>query len=130
MITELTPENYFSLLNEEGPLHVVMYYGATCGPCKMTMPIYEALVVHFEQYNITNVHFHRFHHWEKDYRPFIDEHNLKTNGVPTFRYYYMGEVINDDPRSFTDPNELKQNIMNTIKAIESTMGSFDLYAQG
>ena len=122
MIIELTPETFFTSINKEGPLHVVMHYGTTCGPCKITMPHYELVEAHFLEYNVTNVKFYRFHQWEDDYKQFIDEHNLKTSGVPTFRYFYMGEVINEETRSFNDSNELKRHIMDTVKGIETTMG--------
>ncbi len=97
MIIDLTPETFFEHINKEGPLHVVMHYGATCGPCKNTMPFYEILEQHFLEHNFTNVKFYRFHHWEPEYRQFIDDNNLQTNGVPTFRYYYYGEKYTRSP---------------------------------
>jgi thiol-disulfide isomerase/thioredoxin len=128
MIVELTPETFFENVHREGPLHMVMHYGATCGPCKITMPHYMALVQHFEEYNIRNVKFYTFHHWQKEYKQFIDDNNLKTNGVPTFRYYYMGEKLHEVTSSYKDPNDMKKVVMDVIAGIEQTMGSFDLYA--
>ena len=128
MIVDLTPEIFFDSINQEGPLHVVMHYGVTCGPCKATMPHYEILEQHFSEYNIKNVKFYRFHHWEADYKSFIEENNLKTNGVPTFRYYYMGEKLHEVTASYKDPNDMKKVVMEVIQGIEQTMGSFDLYA--
>ena len=121
MIIELTPEIYFENVKREGPLHVVMHYGATCGPCKVTMPHYEIVDAHFLEHNVTNVKFYKFHHWEQSYKEFIEQNNLKTNGVPTFKYFYMGDVVNEETRSYNDPNELKRSIMDTITAIETTM---------
>jgi len=128
MIIELTPETYFEQVNVEGPLHVVMCYGKTCGPCLMTMPHYEYVNTHFVEYKVTNVKFYRFNQWAPEHKDFIAEHNLHTKGVPTFRYYYMGEVVNEDVRSFNNSNDLKQHILQTTNAIASTMGGFDLYA--
>jgi thiol-disulfide isomerase/thioredoxin len=127
MIVDLTPETFFDSINQEGPLHVVMHYGETCGPCKITMPHYEILEQHFSQYDIKNVKFYRFHHWQPEYKPFIEENNLKTNGVPTFRYYYMGEKLHEVTASYKDPNDMKKVVMEVIEGIEQTMGSFDLY---
>lgn len=128
MITELTPETYFESVNQEGPLHVVMHYGATCGPCKITMPYYEIVEAHFVEYKVSNVKFYKFHQWDTLYKEFIENNNLKTNGVPTFRYFYMGDIINEETRSFTEPNELKRHIMDTVKGIETTMQTeFNLY---
>ena len=121
-MVELTPETFFESVKKEGPLHVVMHYGANCGPCKITMPHYEKVRLHFLEYSVTNVKFYRFHQWEPSYKEFIQENNLSTNGVPTFRYFYMGEVVNEETRSFNDPNELKKHIMDTVKGIEATMG--------
>lgn len=129
MIVELTPDNFFTEVKIEGPLHVVMHYGVTCGPCKVTMPHYEVVMAHFEEYKVHNVKFYKFHQWEQSYKPFIEENNLKCGGVPTFKFFYMGEMINESTRSFTDPNELKNMIMDTVKAIEATtQQEFDLYA--
>jgi thiol-disulfide isomerase/thioredoxin len=129
MIIELTPETFFEHVKKEGPLHVVMHYGSTCNPCKITMPHYERVEEHFLEFKVTNVKFYRFHQWEESYKEFIENNNLKTNGVPTFKYFYMGDVINEETRSFNNPDELKRHITDTIKAIEKTMEmEFNLYA--
>jgi thiol-disulfide isomerase/thioredoxin len=128
MIVDLTPETFFENVNIEGPLHVVMHYGETCGPCKMTMPHYEILELHFKEYNVRNVKFYKFHQWEKEYKQFIEDNDLKTQGVPTFRYYYMGEKLHEVTASYKDPNDLKKVVMEVVAGIEQTMGSFDLYA--
>jgi thiol-disulfide isomerase/thioredoxin len=128
MIIELTPEKYFDYVKKEGPLHVVMHYGANCGPCKVTMPKYEQVEEHFVNFKVINVKFYKFHHWEQDYRSFIIDNKLDVNGVPTFRYFYMGDIVNEEARSFTDADQLKKHITDTIKAIEITMEKeFNLY---
>lgn len=127
MILELTPDNFFENINKEGPLHIVMHYGETCGPCKSTMPHYEILVNHFKEYNVTNVKFYKFHQWEQTYKPFIEEHNLKAKGVPTFRYYYFGEKLHEVTASYNDPNLMKKVIMEVVQGIETTLGGFSLY---
>ena len=129
MIIDLTPETFFQNVKTEGPLHVVMHYGERCGPCKRTMPHYEVVEAHFVQYNVTNVKFYKFHQWEETYKQFIESNNLKTNGVPTFRYYYMGDIVNEDTRSFESPDNLKRHITDTIRAIETSLQmEFNLYA--
>ena len=129
MIVDLTPETFFESVKKEGPLHVVMHYGVNCGPCKNTMPHYEKVEAHFVEYNVTNVKFYKFHHWEQSYKEFIETNNLKTKGVPTFRYFYMKDMINEDTKSFGDGDQLKKHIMETIKGIETSMQmEFNLYA--
>ena len=127
MIIELTPDNFFTEVKTEGPLHVVMHYGVTCGPCKITMPNYEAVAQHFIEYNRGDrVKFYKFHQWEANYRQFINDNNMKVNGVPTFRFYYNGEVMEETTKSFSDPNVIKQMIMDVGRAINSTLGGFNL----
>jgi thiol-disulfide isomerase/thioredoxin len=127
MIIELTPETFFEHVNKEGPLHVVMHYGASCGPCKMTIPNYEILASHFEKENFSNIKFYRFHQWEPEFKSFISENNLSTKGVPTFRYYYFGEILHEDTHSYSDANAIKEVIVEVVKGIEATMGGFSLH---
>lgn len=130
MIVELTPETFFENVHVNGPLHVVMHYGQMCGPCKATLPHYEVVMSHFKEYKVTNVKFYKFHQWEQSYTQFIEENNLKCNGVPTFKLFYMGEMINEETKSYNDPNEIKNMIMSNIKAIEVSMQqNFDLHAE-
>ena len=128
MIINLTPETYFQHVHGHGPLHVVMHYGETCGPCKRTLPHYSLVEEHFERHNVTNVKFYWFHHWERAYRPFIDEFNLKVSGVPSFKYFYMGDLINEESRSYNNPDELKASILGNVTAIHNTIGDFNIYA--
>lgn len=118
MVTELTPDNFFESLQDENVLSVIMFYGNTCGPCKITMPVYEAMAAHFIEYQIPNVKFFRMHFWEKEYKPFFTEHNITTKGVPTFKYYFNGDVLTEFARAFPDPNELKRETLEVMKAID------------
>lgn len=127
MIVELTPENYFDNVNVEGPLHVVMHYGANCGPCKVTFPNYELLYLHFQEHKVTNVRFYKFHQWEDTYQEFITQNNLKPSGVPCFKYHYMNEVVDEHVGAYHDPNLLKKRLLDVCDAIHLTMGGFDLF---
>lgn len=127
MITELTPETYFPTVEIPNRLSVVMHYGATCGPCKGTMPHYEAVADHFNQYAIHKVQFFRFHHWEKDYKQFIEDRNLHTPGVPTFKFFFLGETVEEITRPFNNPDVIKKVILTVVEAVDKTMGGFKLY---
>jgi len=108
-------------------MHVVMHYGEKCGPCKRTLPIYEAVVHHFLLFNRGDrVKFYKFHQWEPTYKEFIEQNNLNVKGVPTFKFYYVGESVEEITASFLDPNELKKRIMEVSFAINSTIGGYDL----
>lgn len=124
---ELVPDTLFEYVNKEGPLHVVMYYGATCGPCKVTLPHYELLYNHFVEHNITNIKFYKFHAWEQDFQEFINKNNLRPRGVPCFRYYYNGELVAEDVAVYNDANILKKKVLDVCDAIHVTMGGFSLY---
>jgi thiol-disulfide isomerase/thioredoxin len=127
MVIELTPETFFDTVHVDGILHVVMQYGATCGPCKRTMPVFEAVANHFIEFNRGDrVKFYKFHQWEPAYKNFIQENKLETNGVPTFKFYYLGEEVEQIVSGYDDPNELKRRILDVSAAINSTVGGFDL----
>lgn len=124
MIIDLTPDTFFESIRKEGPLHIVMHYGETCGPCKKTMPFYELLAQHFIEHNFTNIKFYKFHQWEPGYREWIKENGLLANGVPTFRYYYYGEKLHEVTASYTDANPMKDIIVEVVRGIEATTGGF------
>lgn len=127
MIIQLTPETFFEHINKEGPLHIIMHYGETCGPCKATMPHFEILERHFDEHKITNVKFYKFHQWQPEYKEFIESNSLDVRGVPTFRYYYYGEVLHQVTAGYNNPNNMKEVIVEVVKGIEATMGGFSLY---
>ena len=125
MIIELTPETYFEFSHAESTLNVVMHYGTTCTPCKITMPNYELVEQHFNDYGKADrVKFYRFDHW--NHKPFISENGLDAAGVPTFKYYYGKDLIEQVTKSYTDPNVIKQQIIDVVQAINLTMGEFSL----
>lgn len=127
MITELTPETYFQFAIAEGTLNVVMHYGTTCGPCKITMPHYEVVVQHFLDHGKTHkVKFYRFDQWLPEHKPFIAAEGLGVKGVPTFKYYYGKSLVEEVAKSYTDPNVIKQQIVDVVHAIDKTMGGFSL----
>jgi thiol-disulfide isomerase/thioredoxin len=121
MIEILTPENYFTTLQNEQYLQFVMSYGETCGPCKVTMPYYEAVAAHFIEYGIINVKFYKFHQWQPEYKPFIHAHNLAVPGVPTFRGYFFGEVMWEKTAVFQNADTLKAEFVSVITGIQKTM---------
>lgn len=94
MVTELTmhdmqPETG---LPPDSNMHIVMFYGATCGPCKATMPHYEAVA---EFYNAANapVKFHKIHAWEEGEQKEYCSTVWGINGVPHFKIFYRGQII-------------------------------------
>jgi thiol-disulfide isomerase/thioredoxin len=92
MITDLNNETIESFLKEHyDELVIVMFYGATCGPCKATMPHYETLATtHVEQRS--NIKFARYHNWENDEYKKVSS-QWEVSGVPGFRTFFQGRVI-------------------------------------
>lgn len=94
MVTELTmhdmqPETG---LPPDNNMHVVMFYGATCGPCKASMPYYELVSNFFNERNAP-IKFHRIHAWEEGEQKEYCISVWGVNGVPHFKIFYKGQVI-------------------------------------
>lgn len=93
MVIELTKEDMEpGALPQDDYMHIIMFYGQTCGPCKMTMPYYETLAEFFIRKG-AKIKFYKFHAWET---PEIHEYCKTTwelNGVPLFKIFHQGKVI-------------------------------------
>lgn len=88
-MSELQPE---SELQSDDYLHVVMFYGITCGPCKATMPYYEACATFFLGLN-AKMKFHKINAWEPEEQKVYCKDVWDIGGVPTFKIFYKGENI-------------------------------------
>lgn len=94
MVTELTmhdmqPETG---LPPDNNMHVVMFYGATCNPCKATMPHYEVVSKFFTERNAP-IKFHKIHAWEEGAQRDYCTNVWGVGGVPHFKIFYRGEII-------------------------------------
>jgi thiol-disulfide isomerase/thioredoxin len=95
MVTEITPENMKpGGMPEDDDMHVVMFYGATCGPCKFTMPFYEEAASKFISKG-AKIQFHKLHAWEND--EIREECKILWNvkGVPTFKFFVQGVMFHE-----------------------------------
>ncbi len=93
MVTELTMQDIQTPVDKEDTdIHVVMFYGTTCGPCKFTMPNYEQMATEFTELN-ARMKFHTIDAWapqeQRDYC--LNTHNVK--GVPHFKAFCKEQVI-------------------------------------
>lgn len=77
------PDNY---------MRIVMFFGATCGPCKATMPNYEAASDFFQERNAL-VKCFKINSWEPEDQKKYCEDVWQIKGVPTFKTFYKGEMI-------------------------------------
>ena len=65
MVTELTMHDMIpeTGLPPDANMHIVMFYGANCGPCKASIPHYETVSEFFTKRNAP-IKFHKIHAWE------------------------------------------------------------------
>lgn len=93
MVTELTMNDMNTGQNDsDSLLRIVMFYGATCGPCKRTMPHYETVAQYFTAKQ-SPILFYRINAWE----PFEQKEYCETvwsvKGVPHFKAFLLGANI-------------------------------------
>lgn len=95
MVTEITMEDMKIPLPEpDNAIRIVMFYGATCGPCKATTPHYEAVSNLFESMPI-EIKFFKINAWEPpEQREFVSQ-VYGVGGVPHFRAFFRGQFLID-----------------------------------
>lgn len=93
MVTEITM-NDMNVGHEDTDtlMRVVMFYGATCGPCKRTMPHYETVAKYFTLKK-SPVLFYRINAWEPVEQKEYCEQTWGIQGVPNFKAFVLGNVI-------------------------------------
>ena len=93
MITELDTISMgdVSQLDKE-ELAVVMFYGATCGPCKASMPHFETVVGYYQSKGAP-IKFYKYHVWETDERKVECKRDWEVTGVPNFKIIYKQKII-------------------------------------
>lgn len=93
MVTQLTREEMEpGVLPKDDYMHVIMFYGETCGPCKMTMPNYE-IAADFYRKKGAKIKFYKFHAWESTEIHEYCKTTWELTGVPLFKVFYQGKVI-------------------------------------
>jgi thiol-disulfide isomerase/thioredoxin len=91
MVTEITmAEMIEPLPYQDSIIRVVMFYGPTCGPCKATMPHYEAVSTLFEGMPV-DIQFFKINAWEPvEQKEFVST-TYGINGVPHFKSFFRGQ---------------------------------------
>lgn len=93
-------------------LHIIMFYGENCGPCKATTPHYETLA---GKHTSDIVKFYRFHQWENDEYKKHGETFWGVTGVPSFKVVYNGETVLSKVGG-GDEAEMDRFFLNAIEA--------------
>lgn len=113
MVTTMTLEGIRLL--QKNLLHIIMFYGETCGPCKATMPHYETLAA---EKTSDTVKFYRFHQWENDDYKKHGETEWGVSGVPSFKAVYNGETLLTKVGG-GDENEMRNFFRNVLNALDT-----------
>lgn len=93
MVTELTMNDMNTGQNDsDSLLRIVMFYGATCGPCKRTMPHYETVAQYFTEKQ-SPILFYRINAWEPLEQKEYCENVWGIKGVPNFKAFLLGANI-------------------------------------
>jgi len=93
MITELGMNEVINgQTKPDDVLRIVMFFGATCGPCKATMPNYELAANYYVGLN-ANINFYKMNAWEPQEQADFCKNSFKIEGVPHFKAFCRGQLI-------------------------------------
>jgi thiol-disulfide isomerase/thioredoxin len=115
MIQDVNNDALWSLLKERDTLHVVLTYGASCGPCITTKPKYTLVAEFFEKLD-PSIKFYQIDIWNAENK--VIKEKIEIKAVPTFFLFYNEEIILQEQGSketlpirdliFRGLNEIKQ----------------------
>lgn len=94
MVTEITMAEMQKADTDDGSVRIVMFYGPTCGPCKATMPHYEA-AAHFFETKGAKMQCFKINAWEPQEQFAYCKDTWGVEGVPHFKVFFRGTVIKD-----------------------------------
>lgn len=94
MVIDITKDDIEQgIISDPTVMHVIMFYGANCGPCKGTMPHYETASESYNQ-KTDRIRFYKFHAWQEDQTDYSKE-VWGIEGVPHFKLMYKGMAIHE-----------------------------------
>lgn len=120
MVQEIDMNYMMEPKERDEALHVVMFYGATCGPCKATMPFYEQLAEYIS-HKTQNVKFYRINAWEPDIQKDYCRDHWNIEGVPHFKCFFNENLI-ESHEGGGDLKELSQFLIEVIDKIFKDYG--------
>jgi thiol-disulfide isomerase/thioredoxin len=93
MVFDITMENLTpEKLPRDENMHVVMFFGPTCGPCKATMPFYEEAANFYVDAG-AHIKFYRIDAWNPPEQKQFCTDVWGVQGVPHFKAFYGGVEI-------------------------------------
>jgi thiol-disulfide isomerase/thioredoxin len=94
MVTEITKADIENgVISNPNVMHVIMFYGTTCGPCKGTMPHYEIASDNYNQ-KTDRIRFYKIHSWDEAQKEYCKE-TWGIEGVPHFKLMLRGMTIHE-----------------------------------
>lgn len=122
MVTELTMHDMVpeTGLPPDNNMHIVMFYGEGCGPCKATMPHYEIVSNYFEQHDAP-IKFYKIHAWEEGEQGEYCKNVWSVEGVPHFKIFYRGEIISIREGG-GDEQALSEFVVNAVNEVFKRFG--------
>jgi thiol-disulfide isomerase/thioredoxin len=123
MVTDVTMHDVSQILDTGSATSrgvVLMFYGATCGPCKATMPYYDEVSEYFREKN-TPIDFYKINAWEPAEQSEYCKTNWSINGVPQFKIFYDHVVLIDRPGG-GEFNTLNDIVVSGVDAVFTNYG--------
>ena len=98
---------------KKNKVQFVMFYGATCGPCKATLPTYEEVANFFVERG-ANIEFYKFNAWEPEEHLIYGGEDMNVKGVPTFLAFYEGEEVFRESGAAADKEIMHKRIHSVV----------------
>ena len=94
MIVELTMQDMEApdVIPPDNNMHIVMFYGTTCGPCLYTRPHYEEVARKFIEFGAP-IKFYRINAWEPAEQKTYCTEKWGVQGVPHFKAFYKSQML-------------------------------------
>ena len=94
MVTEITMNEMVNgiPLKTYNDMYVIMFYGPTCGPCKATMPNYEAVAKFYLEKGV-HIQFFKINAWEPEEQTVYCKETWGIQGVPHFKVFCRSEQV-------------------------------------
>ena len=94
MVTEITMHEMTTgvPLETYNDIYVIMFYGTNCGPCKATMPNYEAVASFYKEKGI-HIQFFKIDAWAPEEQKVYCKVTWGIQGVPHFKVFCRSEQV-------------------------------------